>query len=329
VLFHERERLKIPWLIPNGWLAVDLFFVMSGFVVAHAYEYRIPELGFTGFMRLRVIRFYPLYVLGLLVGVIRQLLILGTGSHEFSCMEVVLYSFAALMFLPAAPSGSSDSIAPLNDPSWSLIFEIWVNALYALFFRFMTTPILCAIVSCAGASIVLATIYEVGIGGNHWYDMPMSTARVLYSFPLGVLIYRNREAFRFPQRYGFIAIAATIVFFMLPFSGVYSVLFIVCMSPLIVALASNINIDHVISDYCGVMSYYIYAIHLPVILLGVGVANRVGVSPRIVCICLIVALILTAQAVNKYYDRPLRRRMLSFHLSEGSITDAVRRRIER
>ena len=177
VLFHMSDALKVPWLMPNGGLAVDLFFVMSGFVIAHAYDSRIPELRFSGFLRLRVIRFYPLYALGLSLGILRQFLLIAGGKHELSSVDITLSTLAALVFLPAPPSAISDSIAPLNGPAWSLIFEIWINAAYGLFFRFMTTPMLCLVVALAGASIVLVTIHGIGLGGPHWHDLPVGAAR--------------------------------------------------------------------------------------------------------------------------------------------------------
>jgi peptidoglycan/LPS O-acetylase OafA/YrhL len=55
-------------VIGDGYLAVDLFFVLSGFVLAHAYEHRFAR-GMTTFefMRARVIRLYPLYFVGLAI----------------------------------------------------------------------------------------------------------------------------------------------------------------------------------------------------------------------------------------------------------------------
>jgi peptidoglycan/LPS O-acetylase OafA/YrhL len=335
VLFHASEALKLPWLMPNGGLAVDVFFVMSGFVIAHAYESRIPELGFSGFLRLRAIRFYPLYMLGLSVGILRQLLVSTSGSHELSCTEVILSTLAALVFLPAPPSAVSDSIAPLNGPAWSLVFEIWINSVYALLFKFMTTPILFVAVVLAGASIVVAVMHGVGLGwphwhdlrlgGSHWHDLPAGASRVIYSFALGVLIYRNRDFLKVKQPYGIIGILAAALCFMLPYSSTYVCIFVIIISPMIVIWSFNCNINRVISDYCGIMSYFMYAVHWPVLLISIGIARKLGIPVYVIVVGTILAMLLAVQAIDKYYDRPIRKRLLGFHLSEVSMANALRR----
>src|SRR5215210_2241655 len=68
VLFHAAALIGTQ-LAPGGYLAVDLFFILSGFVIAHAYDHRFAEgLGPLAFIRYRIIRFYPLYLLGLAIG---------------------------------------------------------------------------------------------------------------------------------------------------------------------------------------------------------------------------------------------------------------------
>ena len=153
--------------MPSGALAVDLFFMMSGFVIAYAYDKKIPTLGLGGFMRLRAIRFYPLYLLGLGFGVLRAMILLRLGTPELTYPGVIIALIAAIMFFPAPIlSTLSDGISPLNGPAWSLIFEMWINALYALFFRHLTTRILLFVVVMSAISLTIEA--SAGhIGGEH------------------------------------------------------------------------------------------------------------------------------------------------------------------
>jgi peptidoglycan/LPS O-acetylase OafA/YrhL len=64
---HFRFELG-KFLLPHSYLAVDFFFVLSGFVLAYAYEDRLSEgMKPIQFLRLRVIRLYPLYLIGTLI----------------------------------------------------------------------------------------------------------------------------------------------------------------------------------------------------------------------------------------------------------------------
>jgi peptidoglycan/LPS O-acetylase OafA/YrhL len=185
VFFHANGVLNVPWLMPSGSMAVDLFFTMSGFVIAYAYDKKIPALGISGFIRLRAIRFYPLYLLGLGFGVLRAMILLRLGAQEQTYSGVVIALIAALAFFPAPALSAHDGISPLNGPAWSLILEMWINAAYALFFRYFTTRVLLLIVI---TSAILLTMYASAgqiSGGPHWDDVLAGIARVCYSFPLG------------------------------------------------------------------------------------------------------------------------------------------------
>ena len=63
VAMRHAGALFPGWDFPNSGLAVDLFFVISGFVVASAYDRRLADgLTLGAFMRIRLIRLYPLYL---------------------------------------------------------------------------------------------------------------------------------------------------------------------------------------------------------------------------------------------------------------------------
>src|SRR6478609_5352395 len=77
VVFHFME-----WIFPDpsknfighGFLAVDFFFCLSGFVIGYAYDDRIQEMGRGAFFKARLIRLHPLVVLGSVLGLLGFLL---------------------------------------------------------------------------------------------------------------------------------------------------------------------------------------------------------------------------------------------------------------
>ncbi|MWV27318.1 acyltransferase family protein [Erythrobacter sp. GH3-10] len=109
-----------PWI--QGYLAVDLFFALSGFVIALSYEDKLRDgMGVGTFMMRRIIRLYPLFFLGLILGggflVLRAML---GATPDYSVSEVALEFGANLFMLPTL---RQDWLFPLNIPAWSLFFR--------------------------------------------------------------------------------------------------------------------------------------------------------------------------------------------------------------
>ena len=185
-------------LFPNSSLGVDLFFVMSGFVIAHAYDQRIEKgLNWRQFLVIRAIRLYPLYLLGTAIGAASAAATLLTGVRsaqtglEWHAVDLLTSFGLSLFLLPSPQFAGVDSLYPLNAVAWSLAFEVVVNVLFAAFHRFLTNRVLLAAMLVSGALLILATfrLGDVDIGWN-WSNVLPGFTRVFYSFPAGVLLYR-------------------------------------------------------------------------------------------------------------------------------------------
>jgi peptidoglycan/LPS O-acetylase OafA/YrhL len=115
----------------NGYLAVDFFFVLSGFVLAHAYSERFAK-GMTAcaFMGRRLRRLYPLYLLSLALWL--PLGIRGLMSRTLDPRQTIIAAVAALLYLPAP---QSFLVYPLNPPTWSLFYELAANLFFAVIGR--------------------------------------------------------------------------------------------------------------------------------------------------------------------------------------------------
>ena len=258
----------------HGYLAVDLFFLLSGYVIAGAYEKRLRRgEGLSAFFVIRMARLYPLYLFGTLIG-------LGGYLTAHPPAGVAQAFLKALIFLPGQIPG--DSVAyPLNGVMWTLVAEVQVNLLYAWFGYRLSTRALAASVIAAGA--VLAAVVIAHGGAN--LGCP---ARVLFAFPLGVVVWRLHSGGRLPKLAvsALIPLLAAIVVYAAPFlhapraNGALDAVAILLALPLILvglvlAKAPKAPLAWA-CGYTGALSYALYAIHLPVS----DVLNRLPIADR-------------------------------------------------
>ncbi|MGA8939854.1 MAG: acyltransferase [Acidobacteriaceae bacterium] len=141
VVFHIRPLFGNSPLFGRAYLAVDLFFMLSGFVLSFAYQQKLDNgLPTTTFLKLRLIRLYPLYLIGLFLGFIYT----ATQVHYQHSSPGMLGSFLmlvpALFFLPIpAPTSLPNVAFPYDLPAWSLFSELIANLLHALLLRKRST----------------------------------------------------------------------------------------------------------------------------------------------------------------------------------------------
>jgi peptidoglycan/LPS O-acetylase OafA/YrhL len=306
MLMHASVLLDAPWLMPSGFLAVDLFFLMSGFVIAHSYDAKIPSMGIWGFLKVRVIRFYPLLLLGLGLGALRAAILVLRGQ---STDGMVLAFGANLLFLPAPPSAfSAGSISPFDGPAWSLFFELWINALYALLLPRLSSKVLAALVCCAGAGLGYLAVTRGNLGGGvHWPEFAIGVARVSFSFPFGVLLFRWRNALPDLSRLGLLVAPVLLAYFMLPPSALHDLAFVVIVSPVLVIVALRGGAWEPLAAYGAAASYALYAIHFPLFELLSGATHSLRIDPVLPTAGLIVSLLVACPLLDRFYDRPIRR----------------------
>lgn len=309
LLFHARDLLQTPWLMPSGYLAVDIFFVMSGFVIANAYEAKLPTMGLVGFLKLRAIRLYPLFLLGIAVGLLRAVILIHRGLEPSGVVGALA---ANLLYLPAPPSTFSDgSISPLDGPGWSLIFEVWVNVLYAALLPKLSSRVL--VIIAAGSALVMFAVAMGGTpasGGTKWSDLALGVPRILFSFSIGVLLFRHRRRLPDLNRLGGVVPLALVAAFMLPVLPWSDLAFVLVASPILVIAAMQGVAHPKLAAYGAATSYALYAVHFPLLELLGGAAKNLHLPTPQLTLALIAALLVIAPLLDRFYDRPIRRYLL-------------------
>lgn len=199
-LFVMTKHTKDFWGVFHpyrSYLAVDIFFLMSGFVIASAYDKKLRsgEMDGVRFMLRRLVRLYPMFLGSLaLCAVLNAALLAGRGVHD----EVRLLLSVALtaLFLPSVMPGSP-YLFPLNGAYWSLFFELISNALYGFWGRRLRTASLLGVVSVAAVLLARSALREGSLdNGMVWYlgGLVTGLARAVFGVILGVVLHRHRLA---------------------------------------------------------------------------------------------------------------------------------------
>jgi peptidoglycan/LPS O-acetylase OafA/YrhL len=179
----------------SSYLAVELFFLFSGFVIAHAYDKRFAEgLGFWAFAKVRIIRLYPLYLLALAIAV---LTIPGARlagiKHTWPLDPGVILT--SLLMLPTFAGVYGPLVYPFNNPSWTLFFELTANFAYALIWRWLNNGVLVAVIALSAVGLAWTDLHfhslDVGFDTHHFVG---GFGRVFFSFFAGVGVYRLQLA---------------------------------------------------------------------------------------------------------------------------------------
>jgi len=315
--------------LPNADLAVDFFFILSGFVIAYAYEKRILAGQTVGrFMTRRLIRLYPLYWLGITLPMLALTAKNYVTTHALTLSIFPMPYLFGLFFLPTPPSLlpggeaadiTTTNIFPLNHPSWSLSLEIGINLVFVLLCRYMKTPRLIAFVAAGGVAFCAASwIYGSIDLGWSWPGYIGGWARVLWSFFMGFLLYRLYTLKK--RRSISLWLGIFLAFFLLgdfacpDDSLAYELANCLFILPLIVWFGARANVwkpAHRVYAWLGRTSYAIYIIHMPLMPIFMLAAQHLKMDPYAhipltVAVTTILSLAV-AGVLDIIYDIPLRR----------------------
>lgn len=318
VALHIGDMVSVR-LVPGGYLAVDFFFVLSGYVIARAYDGRLAGTMTSGrFIGMRLVRLYPLFFAGALLGLFKTLA--QTYLHARFSLEgghlalAAISNFLMLPYLLPYPS-----IFPLNAPAWSLSLELLVNVLYAwLLFRMRTLPLV--LIALVAAAAIVAGPFAYGtdriIGGSIAHELPFGLARVFFGFPVGMLIARLPGAAmrRRSALVGTFLAILVLSCLVLPLSGTAGLIrdlaFVLAIGPIVVWLGAQFEVPQRWSRaaaFLGDLSYPLYITHYPILLGVTLVGVRRGAPPGVTIAAAMAIALIFAVLIERYYDAPVRK----------------------
>jgi len=311
VLFgHATAVISGHSLIDRKALAVQFFFMLSGFVIAYAYEARMKAgMPVKEFLLRRTIRLYPLIAVGAVLGSFR----FATGNHHLASDPLMFIpSICAALALPSPPTWYSFGLFPINPPEWSLFYELLASVGFGVLIIRCESWHLITVAAVAFASYTVKTIDWFGLAGTppFWSESFGAVA----SFCIGVLLWRYYQRGRLPR-------------WTLPFSVLALVLLAACALPFTVGWEMDIvcvlllfptiivcgatdtrgtagRIEHFLGD----LSYPLYILHWPVLLFAKRVLlTRIGPAGTIAIACALA--VATAWIALVFLDRPVRQRL--------------------
>ncbi|TCN59799.1 acyltransferase [Flavobacterium circumlabens] len=338
VAFHIFEAFsggnRFVQIINHGYLAVDFFFLLSGFVVAYAYDDRWGKMTQWEFYKRRLIRLQPMVIIGMIIGALLYYFqasdILFPMIAGMEVWKVILTMIIGFTLLPVPPSMEIrgwGEMHPLNGPAWSLFFEYIANILYALIFRKFSNKVLAVFVLLFAGMVINYTVFGpkgdvIGGWSLNLEQLNVGFTRLLYPFFAGILLSRLGKLIHIKGAFWVCSVMITVILALPRFgnesslwmNGIYESVCIIVLFPIIVAIGAGGEIKNAFSlkicKLLGAISYPVYITHYPLIYWYTAwvVDNKVTLADGyLLGIGVLIASLVIAFLCLKFYDEPVRK----------------------
>ncbi len=356
VIFHTFEAWNggsaFRQIVNHGYMAVDFFFLLSGFVVAYAYDDRWsvwngrPGMSLGDFFKRRIVRLQPMVVMGNIIGALLFYPAAGSLFPLIAATPVWKVVFTMLVGFTLLPLPMSMDIRgwgemhPLDGPAWSLFFEYIANILYALGLRKVSNRVLGGLTALA--AVFLVHLLLTGTRGDvigGWsinkLELHVGFARLLFPFLAGMLLMRLGKRIHVRNAFLWCSLLLIVSFSLPRFggpqtlwkNGLYEAICIVVVFPIIVAMGAGDQITGKVATrlckFSGDISYPLYITHYPLIYIYTAwvVAGRFTPRQGVVWGALLFfTAVAIAYACLKLYDEPVRRWLNRRFLVTGTAT---------
>lgn len=336
VWFHLCEphaSSHLTQYINHGYLAVDFFFLLSGYVIGYAYDDRWDKLTFGSFLRRRIERLQPLVILGMTLGAIGFYWTesaIWPDIHTVPVWKMLLVMLIGYTIIPVPLSMDIrgwQEMHPLNSVGWSLFFEYIANLLYAIGIRKLPNKALGILVALSAAALIYFAVTNAnGDVTGGWTltveQVKVGMTRVMYPFFAGLLLSRIGKKIHIKNAFLWCSLLVAVLLFMpriggadhLWMNGLYESICIIVIFPIIVLTGAggvvNSESGRKVCKFLGDLSYPLYMTHYTLVYFYVGwVSNHKGITlaeswPY--ALSTFVAAIVLAYAGLKLFDEPVR-----------------------
>lgn len=323
VIFHLYEFLipdytKSP--IGHGYLAVDFFFCLSGFVIGYAYDERAPKLGLPVFFRNRLIRLHPMVIWGSVIGLAGYIWdpFIGAESVAGAGYGKILLAFLCSLLMLPYPwlPGRAEGLFPYNTPAWSLLMEYIINVFYGLVLLRLPRRWLLVMLG-------ISTVWICAVARHRgWiitgWDAPTFAdgfARVSFSFLAGLTVFRFNLVIRNRWPFAVLALLLIAVFVFPHFQNdwLLEMFLVMIIFPLLLALGAGATVSGRMRSFCvftGRLSYPLYMTHIWLVWLFGNYMAKQKPEPLelyLVAAGVFVASMLMGYAALRWYDEPVRK----------------------
>lgn len=348
IIFHLFEAHSggnhLEQIVNHGYLAVDFFFMLSGFVIGYAYDDRWNRMTLGTFFKRRIIRLHPMVIMGSIVGAVffyfQESAICFPLIGETPVWQLLLLMVWGFTLLPLPLRWDVrgwTEMHPLNGPAWSLYYEYIANILYALFIRrFSKAALAILVVIAAGFTLYRSQTAPMGdmVGGWSltWEQQYVGFVRLMYPFFGGLLLSRLGWLIKIKKRAFWYCSLLIVVVLSVPrlggeeqfwLNGLYEACCILFVFPLIVSMGAGGKVtgqrSTAICKFLGDISYPIYMTHYPLVYVYTAWVANTGATLRegIPYMLLVLAgAVVLAYGSLKLYDEPLRRRLTNRFLKK-------------
>lgn len=338
IIFHLLEAhaggSHLNQIINHGYLAVDFFFMLSGFVIGYAYDDRWNQMTVGTFFKRRLIRLQPMVIMGSIVGAAFFYFQASdcfpniAGTPVTTMLLVMLLGFTLLPLPLKWDIRGWTEMHPLNGPAWSLYYEYIGNILYALFVRKFNKVALTTLIVIAGCLTVHLCLTApsgdiVGGWALNWEQQYVGIVRLLYPFFAGLLLSRLGWLIRIKKRAFWWCSLLIVVVLSIPriggedgfwMNGLYEAFIIICIFPIIVSMGAGGKVTGKrsvgVCKFLGDISYPIYITHYPLVYTYTAWAttnNATIAEGAPYMILTFVGSFAVAYASLRLYDEPVRK----------------------
>lgn len=339
VLFHVFEIHShgdhSKQIINHGYLAVDFFFLLSGFVLGYAYDDRWGKMTLKDFFKRRIIRLQPMIIIGSIIGALlfyfQDSPALGWGGiNEVPVWKMLLVMLIGFTLIPVGKGldiRGWNEMHPLNGPAWSLFFEYIANIVYALVLRRVSKIVLAIlVVVAAGFTIHYALTNPNGdiIGGWSIDDstqLKIGFIRLAFPFLAGLLLARIGKL-RYTKNAFLSAAILLVVLLSVPrlgdadslwLNGLYECFCLIIMFPFIIWLGAGGKVQGYkaskVCKFLGDISYPIYITHFPIAYVYMAWVTNNNLTLEQSWhygLLVVIAAVATAYLAMRFYDLPIR-----------------------